>query len=401
MTRQPLTLLFLVMALLSSCAIPKEIRTARRLVVSTARAFAPDKRVALFQVDTSWKRPPLVLRGETTVPAAKDWLLQRLSDAGIPYADSLVVLPSGESAERPFGVVNVSVCNMRSAPRHSAELGTQALMGAVLRVWKREGSFYLVQSPDDYLGWLDAGAFVPVDSAGRADWLRRNRLVCTADFGFVFSDPSMAGAVVTDIVAGDILALEGKEGGHYRVALPDGRQGWLPVEEGMPWDEWLDSRLADTASLLATAYRMMGRPYLWGGTSGKGMDCSGFTKMVYFLNGWQLPRDASQQVLAGAEVATDTTEIEALQPGDLLFFGTRAGVGSKERITHVAMYIGNGKIIHASDMVEVESLRRGDPGFTPYRLETFVRARRMLGSGHPLVVPLRESSHYRLLPVRP
>ncbi len=402
MIRPLIALLVTFLALLTSCGVPREIRTARRMVAATARSFAPDKRVALFQVDTArWKRLPLEISGQTNLPAARAHLLEQLAEAGIPFVDRLELLPADELGGLHFGLVNVSVCNMRSAPRHSAELGTQALMGAVLRVWKKEGGFYLVQSPDDYFGWLDAGGFVPVDSIGRTEWLRRDRVVFTADFGFAYADRSLSGAVVSDLVAGNILALAGTEGAAYQVRLPDGREGWIPVGDAMPWEAWLQTRVPDAGHLLSTAYRMMGRPYLWGGTSGKGMDCSGFTKMVYFLNGLQLPRDASQQVLAGEEVAGDTAAIERLLPGDLLFFGTKASEGSRERITHVAMYVGEGKIIHASDRVEVESLRRGEPGFTPYRLAQFIRAKRMLGSGHPLVVPLQESPQYRLLPERP
>jgi cell wall-associated NlpC family hydrolase len=90
-----------------------------------------------------------------------------------------------------------------------------------------------------------------------------------------------------------------------------------------------------------------------------------------------LPRDASQQVHTGVEVETDTT-FSNLLPGDLLFFGRKATADKPEKITHVAIYQGDGAIIHASGQVREESLRRGDSTFTEYRLTSFVRAKRML-----------------------
>src|SRR5699024_4878699 len=99
--------------------------------------------------------------------------------------------------------------------------------------------------------------------------------------------------------------------------------------------------------LVATAKTMTGAPYLWGGTSTKGMDCSGFTKTIFFMNGWVIPRDASQQVHAGESI--DTSEgFDNLRPGDLLFFGRPATETSPQRVVHVGMWIGNNEFIHSS-----------------------------------------------------
>ncbi len=107
------------------------------------------------------------------------------------------------------------------------------------------------------------------------------------------------------------------------------------------------------------------------------MDCSGFTKSIFYLNGLELPRDASQQVHIGEEINTDTT-LKNLMTGDFIFFGNKKTAAQKEKITHVAIYLGDGKIIHASDRVQIESLKRSDPDFTEKRLISMVRAKRML-----------------------
>ncbi|MEY3369005.1 MAG: hypothetical protein RI973_2160, partial [Bacteroidota bacterium] len=231
--------------------------------------------------------------------------------------------------------------------------------------------------------------------------MRAAHLIFTAEFGFAHALPDESSPVITDLTAGCIARDLGRQGEFRKLGLADGRTGFVRETAVMPFPDWLNSRKPVATNLLSTAEKMMGRPYLWGGTSGKGMDCSGFTKLVFFLNGLQLPRDASQQVTAGDPVDTDST-LKHLLPGDLLFFGSKASPGKREKITHVAIYLGSGQIIHASDRVQVESLIPGEPGFAEHRLKTLVRARRMTGNERkPGVIPLSASPHYPTLSPEP
>ena len=121
----------------------------------------------------------------------------------------------------------------------------------------------------------------------------------------------------------------------------------------------------------------MGLPYLWGGTSMKGVDCSGFTKTVYLMNGLVLPRDASQQVHIGEEVDTKAGW-HHLQPGDLLFFGSPAKEGQPERVVHVGMWIGgNNEFIHSAGMVHISSLNPQAPNYDEGEHKRFLRAKRI------------------------
>ena len=154
------------------------------------------------------------------------------------------------------------------------------------------------------------------------------------------------------------------------------------------FDQWIASRDATAESIINTAFNFLGVPYMWGGTSIKHVDCSGLTRSVFYMNGILLPRNASQQARAGIPV-----ELDALEPGDLIFFGTPAGDGSAEKISHVGIYMGDDVYIHASQVVRISTL---DPESEDYGGRQPLRARRILGyvdDGHG-VISIAKSPYY-------
>ncbi len=150
---------------------------------------------------------------------------------------------------------------------------------------------------------------------------------------------------------------------------------------------------ASQTALLDEALQLLGRPYLWGGTSTKAMDCSGFTRTVYFMNGVLLPRDASQQVNTGILVDS-TRNFEKLEVGDLLFFGNRATETKNERIVHVAMWIGNNRFIHASGDVNIRSMDVEDSLFDEYNFNRYIRSRRLINQDEYMLNYLKDIDGY-------
>lgn len=369
----------LLPAYVALCALATAQQTPAELLAAAKAKLAPDRRTVVFDVAAEVEGNRLTLRGEVHDVALRDALLAFVrQEAGMEVVDALLALPEPGLGEMTFGVVDVSVANLRTAPANGAELGTQALLGTPLSILKQKGGWLYVQMPNRYLGWVDGGVQRMTPEAQKT-WRAGLKLIVTATGAEVRDTATAGGVPIADVVAGCILGLDGSDGDHYAVRFPDGRSGWLDRTVGEPLRDWLQRGDADGARLVATARRFLGVPYLWGGTSTKMMDCSGFTSTVYFLNGLLLPRDASQQVLVGQEVEPGK-DFAQLQPGDLLFFGSRAEGGKPERVRHVAISLGGARFVHESVMVRYNSLDPKDSDYSDALRQGLLHARRMLGS---------------------
>lgn len=370
--------------LLASCAERTNPDVFTEILDSVKSVYAPDKRVAL--VDFSLEGN--VVKGETNIPEAKELLVKLLNERGFQYTDSMKVLPEESLGEKIYAVAKNSVSNIRTDARHGAELSTQATLGTPLKVWKRKSGWYYIQMPDQYLGWVDAGGIQLMDSARFAEWKQNAKIIYTALQGFAYRQEDL-NTTVSDLVFGNILEVEGSNGNYYQVKFPDGRKALVKKSEANLYDEWVAGREPNEQNLINASLKMMGLPYLWGGTSFKGVDCSGFTKTVYFMNGLILPRDASQQVHVGIEIDT-SGNWKNLKPGDLLFFGVPAKDGKPERVVHVGMWIGgNNEFIHSSSNVRISSMNQDAPNFDEYELNRFLRVKRISPED---VIDLRKSA---------
>lgn len=351
--------------------------------------FAPDKRVALFKVEVDKNKEVWTLKGESNLPDAVVALKSKLEAEGVAYTDSIRVLPHESLEGRHNAVINISVANLRSSPKHSAELATQATLGTPVKVWKKEGGWYYIQTPDKYLAWVNSGEISLMTDAELEAWKHLRKIIYTKTYGHAFSgiNPQTR---VSDLVAGNILVVMEEGMDYYGVQFPDGRKGYIKKEEAKPYNDWLAGLDRSQEALVATSKTLMGVPYLWGGTSTKGMDCSGFTKTVYFLNGVIIPRDASQQVHSGLPIDS-TKSFDQLQKGDLLFFGRKATDSTAEKVVHVGMWIGNNEFIHASDRVRISSMDKGAENFDEYNLNRYLRSKRVLNQEDEALINLQRN----------
>ena len=338
--------------------------------------YAPDKRVALFDVTAIKNNDEYILKGETNLPEAVKALKTRLASDSIAFVDSIQVLPADNLGKRRKAIINISVANLRSNPGQSSELATQATLGTIVKLYKEEDDWYYVQTPDNYLAWVDAGGIELADELKAKNWDSDEKIIYTQTYGHAYSGPDENTSIVSDLTAGNMLTILRYTDKNYMVRFPDGRNAFVRENEAEPYDAWLKNLNPTIETLVSTGQSLMGVPYLWGGTSTKGVDCSGFTKTIYFLNGMVIPRDASQQVRTGILVDS-IGNFEKLQGGDLLFFGTKATDSTKEKVVHVGMWIGNNEFIHSSGRVRISSMDKASKNYDEYNLNRYLRTKRI------------------------
>ena len=278
------------------------------------------------------------------------------------------------AAAQDYGVVDISVCNLRRTPDYDAEMVSQALLGTPVHLLQTadKNGWPEVQTPDTYTGWVHKDAVTRLSHEEYHAWNAAPKIVVTALTGIVYDHPSVRAGTVSDVVAGDRLKDLGREGRYFRVGFPDGRTGYLPRSQGQPEETWRKRLEKTPQAVIATALTLKGFPYLWAGMSPKGMDCSGFVRTVLFLHDIIIPRDASQQAPKGERI--DGTA--DLAPGDLVFFGRRDKSGT--RVSHVGIYLGEGRFIHSLGLVKIGSFLPEDPLYDAYNAGRYLFGSRIL-----------------------
>lgn len=367
-----------LLLILTSCGEDKQ-EVFNSISKEVKSEFAPDRRDKTFEtklkeVDGKW-----VLYGSTTEAEAKAALLEKLAAKKIDVLDSMKVLPDAALVNegKIYAVVSHSVANLRYEADYSSEMATQVLMGTPLKVLEKKSYWYRVVTPEGYIAWVTVGSVKTMNEEELTAWRGSERVIVDVHYTLFRDKPSKNGAIVSDGVWGDIAQVSSKKvvNGYQEVKLPNGKTAYVPASDVKCLKKWLDSRNPTTDNIINTGKQFLGFPYLWAGTSIKGLDCSGFVKTSHFLNGIILRRDASQQAKIGEEIDI-TNGIENLKKGDILFFGRKATADRPARVTHVGMYMGEGLFIHSATFVKINSLV---PGTDNYYDGTMVCARRING----------------------
>jgi hypothetical protein len=232
-----------------------------------------------------------------------------------------------------YGVCLLSQVPGREKASDASEMVTQLLFGDTYEVIEEEEKFLKVKlAHDGYECWICIKQHTSISDA-EFDRLQKTELVRSYE---LISLMQNAVGLYFPVVIGSRFPKP--VNGQFQIA------GNTFVYDGQVTEV---KNSADKQQIVNDAYLYLNAPYLWGGKSPMGIDCSGFTQVVYGLSGVEIPRDASQQI----EVGEPYSFVEEAEPGDLAFFDNAEG-----KITHVGIVLKGGKIIHASGQVRIDKL---------------------------------------------
>ncbi len=249
-----------------------------------------------------------------------------------------------------YFIINTAVANVYREPSHDSAVVTQALMGETCQILDVKDKWYHIRQWDDYEGWIYYFHGIEKEYKYLSNMLLKDL------FGTIMS--SDEDKIINNLVFGNQVIHEQKHD-RFQITLPDGRIGFSQNNFGEK------AKTVNRDTIVKTTKQFFGTPYLWGGKSSYGMDCSGFVQTVFRANGIDLPRDAYQQADFFSNNIIDEDNIES---GDLLFFG------ENKLVTHVAISTSGLNFINARGYVREESIDKKNPLFNRNLRDLFLYA---------------------------
>ncbi|MCD6385187.1 C40 family peptidase, partial [Candidatus Sumerlaeota bacterium] len=333
-----------------------------------------DSKTTWFNVKAEKESEKIILKGEVMFPQHKNGLEMLFKYLGYDQIDNTIkVLPEDAGlGTLEYGLVTTYTTPLRGDYTEPRSILDEALYGSYVRLLKpaEDTSYYLVQVPNGYIGWMKTTTFKPISHQQWQKWMAMfPKAMVLNDTKIRVTD----GENEINVPKGCILPITRKQTDKVSVLLPEGRRAEISAKVITIISP---NRGAGKYKILNIASELMGLKYKWGGFSPRGYDCSGFSRMVYLMRGIYLPRDADEQSAVG-EIVAFRNHVEDLLPGDLLFFVSRFG-----RIGHVAVSLGGKEFIHSSHPdIHINSLEPESPEFSEDYLKKFAFARRILIGG--------------------
>lgn len=245
------------------------------------------------------------------------------------------------------GVVTLAALDLRRHPAHTSEMKSQLLLGETVRIERasRDGQWLWVRNDTDgYQGWIRSWGIVPCSAARARRWRERARGLVASAYAEIRAGRG-AGALVSPVFWNGRLIAGPVRAGYRSAELPDGRRGWIAAAA-------MRTPQTRPPDLVARVRSLLGVPYLWGGRTPLGIDCSALVQLLLLEQGISLPRDAHDQYRASISLPLD----RPAEFGDLLFFGV-----PRRRLAHVGLAVGGGYFVHARGRVLIGSADPDNP----------------------------------------
>jgi len=328
------------------------------------REMVNDTRLFAFDVQASWT-PGRILRlsGYVEFEENRATLETFLHDLGFDLIDNQIqILPASELGKKSYGLIRTTHALCRAQPAADAEVVTDSLLGDPVFLLRAEkNGYFLCHTAEGYVGYLHEKNLVRVDTSGFKRYQSGSQVTLLEDCVTPTGPTLPVGARLKWIR------------NQYRqivVELPSGDQASLSASGGQVRDGRPGQRVERA---IDRARQLLGTPYLWGGRTSAGIDCSGLVQVAFASEGVNLPRDSSQQVSLGRLTATRWFP-DGMRRGDTLYF-----LGPHGKITHTAIYLGADQYLEsAGPGVRISSLNPTDPNFDARRSKQLAFAKRLL-----------------------
>ena len=261
-------------------------------------------------------------------------------------------------------VVTRSVADLHAKTSRRSERVTQVVLGTPLMVAKERRTWLRVTTPDAYRGWIEVAATRRLKFREPRYAFKGRIAVVKSNVAVIYLEPSREARESITVTVDTRLELVSEQTHRCRVRLPGLSYGWIRREDVSIRPAGFNYAVTNRQRTAESGKRFLGVPYLWGGTTPLGFDCSGFVQLVYKMNGVSIPRDADMQFMIGTPI--DTLDVAA---ADLVFFSN-----GSSGITHVGIYLANGEFLHSSGRASGVTINRLNE---PFFRSIFVGARRL------------------------
>ncbi|MCF7823493.1 MAG: C40 family peptidase [Candidatus Marinimicrobia bacterium] len=356
-----LSLIILLLISLSACTHSRystKQADIQELISEANSSFYLDSRIWYQNIHAEVSRKTITLTGEAFFKIPVNGIIKSLKKAGFEQkvVDQVSYLPESFPEDKAFGIVIVPYVMSRYKPVNVKQEGTELLYGEAVRLIRDSDPYYQVQSATGYLGFIPKNSIRTVKLEEWVRYHQAEQAIFDQDVELKNGFQIKRGTRLPFLMNGNILLANGDEVALYGDSYHVINAASNPLRQ----------------KIIKTSEQYLDLPYVWGGRSSDGLDCSGFVMQSYGLNGLHLPRDTDEMSNVGRIIGLPGW-MDSMLPGDLLFFA-----GSRRLVTHVAIYIGDDHVIHSlGEGVQIHSLNPEDEDYSENLDRSFIFAKRI------------------------